>query len=360
MAADDGRREFGGIFIVGCPRSGTYLLSSIMAREFGLAIPLETHFIPLFHRFLPLWGDLRREANRRRLLEDIFDFLTIWTWASRELDSDQELELTLLGLRPRAEELLAGETYGDIIRNLFQAFAQRHGAPYWADKSAFYRPTSLARFQAAMPGLKVVHCVRDPRDVVLSWREIWCGPRTVGEAAAAWAGHVEAYRAWGRGRPEQYTELRFEDLLLRPEEELDRLSGFLGLPRRAGADQGGPSKMDAALSKLKTHARLGGAIDPSNREKWRSKMPGEDVRYVEWLAREPMRGFGYQPATGAEPSAGLRLRRLRERLAETFTSRRVQLLCKDMLPLALRLRSLAGIPLPTFFTRLQGRGDCRG
>ena len=63
------------VLIVGAPRSGTYLIVSELEKLFSIVTPLETHFIPLFQRYLTLWGDLTKEHNRRALLTDIFLFL---------------------------------------------------------------------------------------------------------------------------------------------------------------------------------------------------------------------------------------------------------------------------------------------
>ena len=65
--------------ISGAPRSGTYLLMTKLAREYDIAFPVETHFIPIFYRYRFLWGDLRNKDNREKMLDAIYKFLEIWT-----------------------------------------------------------------------------------------------------------------------------------------------------------------------------------------------------------------------------------------------------------------------------------------
>ena len=104
-----GPPAFPFLFVIGCPRSGTSLLTSILSRE--LAIPYETHFIPLFERVLWLWGDLRRPSRRAHLLRSIYEFLEIWTvQAARGRALDQLHRMSLLATKPSADELVDGTT----------------------------------------------------------------------------------------------------------------------------------------------------------------------------------------------------------------------------------------------------------
>ena len=72
------------IFVVGWPRSGTYLLSNILNHCRQIAIPTELHFIPLFNRFVPLFGNLNDLRNRARLFRAIYVFLEIWATRAEE------------------------------------------------------------------------------------------------------------------------------------------------------------------------------------------------------------------------------------------------------------------------------------
>ncbi|MBF0296123.1 MAG: sulfotransferase, partial [Magnetococcales bacterium] len=97
------------VFVVGCDRSGTTLLTALLESRLGLAAPLETHFIPYFARTLFLWGDLGRRRNRERLLTAIGHFLEILLVSSTpQLDPTEARSGTLLAVLPQAEAILAG------------------------------------------------------------------------------------------------------------------------------------------------------------------------------------------------------------------------------------------------------------
>ena len=50
------------VFIVGCPRSGTYLLLKLISVNLDFASPIETHFIPYFRRYCFLYGNLEKKT----------------------------------------------------------------------------------------------------------------------------------------------------------------------------------------------------------------------------------------------------------------------------------------------------------
>ena len=85
------------------------------------------------------------------------------------------------------------------------------------------------------PDVKVIHVIRDPRDVVESqlaaaatWGDDWA-PKNPAEAARRWVEWVSKGRAYGRTAP-RYTEVRYETLLSDGPRELARVYAFLGHP----------------------------------------------------------------------------------------------------------------------------------
>jgi hypothetical protein len=84
------------------------------------------------------------------------------------------------------------------------------------------------------PKLKVIHVIRDPRDVVVSqlaaaasWGTDWAA-KTVAEAAERWVEWVSTGRKFAGA--DGYTEVRYETLLADGPRELARVYDFLGYP----------------------------------------------------------------------------------------------------------------------------------
>ena len=315
-------------FIVGCPRSGTYLLSSILNASGRIAIPTETHFVPLFRPHLWLAGDLHRPAARRRLMRAIFIFLRVWlARAEEERNFAAVSRHSLLAIESEATDIAtASSGYAEIVIRLFEAYARQKGAPVCGDKSAFFDHIPLDQIDSAVAGsARFIHVVRDGRDVCLSWRRIKVGPRSATEAATAWRGHVEGKKQWGLSHPDRFLEIRYEDLLQNPRVTLSKIGEFIGFEftEELLSFHTAPYSQDIANSS--THSRLGMPLDRWNFGKWRDELSPEDVLTFEQHAGRVLTDFGYA-LTHGENTNKPSVRRRR------FSAHRVRLALKGLLP----------------------------
>lgn len=153
------------------------------------------------------------------------------------------------------------------------------------------------RLPRIWPEARYIHILRDPRDVALSVVQM-------GWAGNVWAGaHVwlEAEETWerlrDRLRDDQWTELRFEDLVTNPRDELDRLCRFLDLSYDG-------NMLD--YGKDTTYA----APDPGVAFKWKRKYPTGGASLVEQRIGALLARRGYESGAGptSEPRAVSRLR----------------------------------------------------
>lgn len=342
------------VLLVGAPRSGTYLLVTRLNAALPLAIPVETHFIPLFRRYLPLWGDLRVAGNRRLLLRCIYDFLEIWTARSgRDRDRENIWRCSLLATRPRFEAIVACSSgYAELVAAIYREYAEIHGARMAGDKSAFFASVQMEELADSLPRLKVIHLIRDGRDVSLSWRVTWFGPRTLVESAWLWRDHVRDKQRWGRAHPERYLELRYEDLLDAPEATLERIGGFLGLPLAASDER--EDVMAGVLAQGDTHAMLARPLDPTNKEKWRQAMPEDDQALFEYLAGDVLCTNGYpvgERYLGLGQRLSFTMYELAARLGRLFSLRHWRLWLKGLLPVAVWVARRLGFSLAVLLNR---------
>lgn len=330
-------------FIVGCPRSGTYLVSAILNQSGVIAIPSETHFVPLFQRWLHLAGDLDRPGNRRRLAKAIFSFLRIWlARAEDERDFAAVTRHSLLAIENEADHVAnSARNYAELVLGLFAAYARSQGAEIAGDKSAFFEHMPLERMDAAIGGqARFIHIIRDGRDVGLSWLKIKVGPRSLDEAAKAWARHVTGKRAWGTLHPNRYHELRYEDLLAEPEKALRAVCGFADIPYSDAllGFHAAPYARDIANST--THGRLSQPLDPGNHGKWRTGMTAEEVVAFEAITGSVLADCGYpRVAPGLVPA------RSPTRATEVLSIHRLRLALKNLLPACTLIAVRLHLPL---------------
>lgn len=293
------------IFIGGTGRSGTTLLVRILERHPAIfTLRWESQFLVAPGGLLGiaergfLRGDLHRFQQRMR-----------GRWWSRVLNPGKPNEYTA-GLATdlatddleRALEFLDESSRGAgaadapaIVRGfcdrLFGPAATRAGAARWCEKT----PRNILfadRLAEAFPEMKMVHVIRDGRDVAASIvsRGFWPiaaghefpgldpfrGETTYAGAAAYWAEVLSIAREVTADLPpDRYHELRFEDLIEDPEARLRDLCAFLG-------EDFVPELLDPDLSR-------------HNIGRWRAEMSADDVAAFERIAAATLRTQGYGP-----------------------------------------------------------------
>ena len=115
---------------------------------------------------------------------------------------------------------------GGLIRELGALHAQRLGGGLWINKTPEI-PRFAAELRQCLGKCKIVHLIRDGREVAVSAARLGWGPAS--EMARWWAGLIEDSRSAVRGHEEDYLEIRFEDLVADPIDQLSKILPFLGL-----------------------------------------------------------------------------------------------------------------------------------
>ena len=278
----------GPIFVIGCPRSGTTLLTLMLSAHPRIAIPPETRFLLSVFRRRKDFGDLTDRGNRRRL--------------ARTLIRPKGTKFRHLGLDPERVKkvVVAGPpTIGSALGAVYRAYAAEQGKVRWGDKQpTYFRNIDLLR--ALFPDAVFVHLVRDGRDCVASLKGMrWWRQGTVG-AAAMWVHAVDCARRGERRLPaDRFHQLRYEDLVADPRVELERLCAFLGedfeeamLTPRAQAERLPPRQREV------WHRQTLEAVTPSRTERYADVLTSRETALVEQVAGSRLQRLGYQVAPG--------------------------------------------------------------
>lgn len=199
------------MFVVAAPRSGTTILQSYLAAHPRIATFPETSIFSLARPASKWWAKQLRLVNRRFFygLKSAADALSVPTPAR---------PITLSGSF-RAGVRMLDQAAGDV--------------DVWVEKSS-HHIRNIDNIQRYVPGSCFVHVVRDGRDSVASMRlvtirygDIWHGPNTVEKAVDRWNEDVRITR---RCLGEQdHLVIRYEDLMIDPDAELQRICELLGL-----------------------------------------------------------------------------------------------------------------------------------
>jgi hypothetical protein len=274
------------VFVCGCPRSGTTLLQRMLDSHPRLAVANDTHFIPKA-------VDDGARAPDIPLSPAHVDSVLAYPRFSR------------LGIPEPVVRAVAAQarTYTGFVSGLYDQLGRMHGKPLAGEKTPDYI-LHLPLLHSLFPWAKAIHIVRDGRDVALSALG-WAGKKRRGPSrsplwdeepiavcALWWREFVRAGDRDGPAlSPERYRDLRYEDLVDRPEEMLRELAGFLELSFA-------PEMLRYNEGKLRPNPKLSAKSQwlpptPGLRD-WRTEMRTRDVQLFEALAGDALEAHGYE------------------------------------------------------------------
>lgn len=260
------------IFNVGARRSGTYWLQRIVTAHPAVgSVPSETHLVS--HGIAPLLERFQHEDP-----------------------GSTEVGRTYA---ERGELLAALRAVCDV------AFGTHLGpGQAWVAERTPLHVLHLGLIDQLYPDAKVVHIIRDGRDVARSISAQSWGPEDVAGAAREWRDSVEAGRRTGLSA-DRYLEVRYEALLAEPEEQIRELYSWLGLPT-AEANLRYPLEESARRQNVDTRGVRGVGT-----QKWRLTFDQRDMAAFNQVAGDLLGALGYEVVDPRELRSRPRLRRLR-------------------------------------------------
>lgn len=271
------------IFLFGMERSGTTLLSMMVGAHPEIAVPLATAGMWIdFGQQLPSYGDLQREEDVLRLLDDILGHERIKLWDAR---LDRERILASMPLRD----------YGALLSRVHAEYARAKGKAHWANID-IGTLDSMELVNEWLPTARFVHIVRDGRDVALSHQTMPYGSGNIADCAHAWVARVGVNAKMGRILGAQrYHALRFEDLIVDSENTLTKLCRFLGVPFDA-AMLNYPAMVDEKIPENRRWLwpSLNQPPQTSRVGIWRQSMPENQRIVFEDIAATTLSAWGYE------------------------------------------------------------------
>lgn len=262
--------EKGPIFIVGCPRSGTTVLSVLLNRHSAISVSPETAFYDEIAPFLPVRG------------EGLAELLGRWP------------RLADLGIAvPDVVSCCEEETsVGALLSIILNLYATARGKAMSGEKTPQHL-NHIPRIFDDLPHARAICLVRDGRDVALSLRAMPWGTRDLAGAVDLWFRAIELSRTYAQRYPHRFIAVRYERLAARPEAVLDEVMAFLDLPFEASQLAPGPSE----LVLPRNFAWKGNAIeriDIALAQRRRSAASPEDLAFLNQVLGPTLELCGYE------------------------------------------------------------------
>jgi Sulfotransferase family len=254
--------EMQQLFIVGCPRSGTTLLQSLLAAHPEITSFPETQF------FLHLWGeDLSRTLHERLtqfFCEDI----------------------------ARPELLETMQPYQTVVDRvawfvgILDRLATEEGNNIWLEKTPqhlFFIEDILRH----LPEAKFIHITREPLNTIASLylatrmpaqRRSWGEPWSLEKCVTLWKQSARATEIWANNP--QHSIVKYEDLCASPDQELTKCCEFIGAefsPEMLFSYKSEALKLSLGLP---WHDRVDRDIVPDNPDKYKNVFQSWEVDYI--------------------------------------------------------------------------------
>lgn len=275
-------------FIFGTPRSGTTLLAQCLSGHPDIVVPGETDFIvPLAFIYdrLPHSPELGRSIMARLITESTAFAGSLGEYLTKE----------------KASELVQSARYhpAAILESIYAEIARAAGAKLAGDKSPndlnFVR--ILVKVGALAPDTKILHIVRDIRDVMVSLSGTGWGEDLDLYFPRQWANQNLYLHALYQKETSRYLLVRYEDMVTSPKPMFGRICGFLGVEFQEGM-----------LDRSKRHPRyrstphLASLYDPiftTSIGVYKKRLSSATLSSYETQAHEALAAFGYTTADGA-------------------------------------------------------------
>ena len=260
------------VFVVGGPRSGTTLLSAMLAAHSAFDCGPETHF-------LSRWSRMAR-SERERILDPA-------DWPERATSYVCSLSLGKQPIYPmydlgreeiRAWLAVRPPSLATMLESLTAQRAVRAGAPRWVEKTPRHLETPQL-ITETWPDARILRIVRDPRDAAVSLTKVPFGTPSLLTNLSVLARMNEASADFYRESDAALT-VRYEDLVAAPERELRRICQFVDVDYELGMleDRSGATGVAAAHEWWKGDAT--GPLDRSRSGRWADEMPPAVQHYA--------------------------------------------------------------------------------
>lgn len=281
------------VFVVSSGRSGTTLLSSILNASDQIYFPYESDFVARAYPFY---------FNKTSLtLADYRDISQLFQVSSQPKGWGLSEDYLTDYLAKQAPKTLT-----EVIAVICDAFHHQMGTEQllWGIKAPVLI-ASLQRICDVCPQAKIIHVVRDGRDVCLSYQQIHknspvkFGPKSIIENALYWIDGLKRIEEFSAGHSAQVSyELKYEDLMANPATSLTQLCSHIGIEYRPHMHENfnahkrnqkaTPDNLGASI-----HKNLKGKLDISNTQKYLSKMSPFDRMQYELIASPYLKKYGY-------------------------------------------------------------------
>ncbi len=237
------------IFIIGYERSGTTLLMAMLGCHPRIAIPEVGWLFPRIYPWRYTYGDLSIDSNFRIMAAEMLFGLNQPLWG---------MNLNPMTVVDEIISLSQEQSFAGIYAAMHHRYTKEFGnKPRWGQKTPnnlFFVPQILENF----PNAQFILITRDGRDACAISLDSAFGAGHVYMAAHTWSlayTFVKPFRE--KYSSSTWFDVRYEDLVRKPEKELKKICDFLGEAYSPQMLEFYKTPIGVARGKQRDHALLG-------------------------------------------------------------------------------------------------------
>jgi Sulfotransferase family len=242
-------------------------------------------YLPIYKMLIPHFGSMENDDSRRKIIA---------TWLQ-----SKGFQRSGLDAQELSAQLANCHNGGNFIRIVMESVARQQGAPRWA----VYDPDNvlyLPDIKADLPEALFVHIIRDGRDIAVSLKKMgefrpvpWNRkPASLEATALYWRWMVQSGRKNGSLFPDDYFEVRYEDLVTAPETTLQNIGRFLG--QSLDYRQIERNKVGSLRESNSSFGQSGVSGESNPVFRWKKVLAREQVATLEALVGDCLQESGYE------------------------------------------------------------------
>ncbi len=267
------------VFIIGSSRSGTTLLQMIMNSHPNIAMYGEIHF------FNEICGVLGGCEKKRK---NICDFIDNDLRRAYHVHLLPKLDAVL----DKVKDKLSDKSFTGIefYIALMESFSELESKRRYGEKTN-ENIRYIAELFSIFPQSRIIHIVRDPRDVVSSMMSMPWASNDILANTLRWRAELSNVRKYKED--DRIFEIRYEDLIQNPEQICRSICDFIGepfSPQMLEYDR----KAKNYIVNEPWKERTGKSLDNAAKQRWKRDLTSWQVCVLQALVGGLMKSYGYK------------------------------------------------------------------
>jgi len=277
-------------FIIGRPRSGTTLLRTLLDAHPNVIVPTECPFIlQLYKRYNKI-----SNPDKKTIDKIIIDLQKVWLFNYIKIDVEL-LKKSLYEYSGNINYL----TLCKIIILHYTAAFPKEKIILVGDKNPVYAYKFKKTYKIFENECKYIQIIRDPRDQIISLRNLKMEIPITSTVAKNWAYADITFNYIAKKNKDNFMTVKYEDLVTEPEKKLKEVNDFLDIPYNSDVlkfhEKKEEYKKQFSEKLLKNgHKSLLNPIKPDKIGLWKNKLTTKEKEIIELITEKQLRLYGYE------------------------------------------------------------------